>query len=482
MSTDILKKTNDSVMFRLILKGAEMSVVLVLSIFLARILSPAEFGIIAIANMVIRYADTFTNFGLNNALVQKDSINHGHINTVFTIDLFISLTFATVTILSAEKIALFFNNQDIALVLRWMSFYYIITTFYRIPMALMRREINFKFISVVELLEGVLTAALAVIPALYGFSYWSIVISSLLVSTCAATTFMIKTSWKPKIAICRDMGELYSFGGWSFVGGQIQLLVSKVDYFVIGKYLGVTSLGLYEKSFELTERAMTGITMPVNTIFFSTFSRLKNDMPQVRQVFLDACTLLTMICYPILFGLIAVTPHFVTSCLGNQWIEMIMPLQILASACLFRVLLGMVASLNVAIGKYKIHTLINIFPALLFILSCFLLVRYGIVAISIAFLSYCFISFAVSFWIVNRNTKVRIPDLLKSIWCPLIGSVLMFTVVMALRNYLLTDTESLLQLLALVAAGGAVYVAWIFPFYKKGVVSFHINGVTDKKS
>ncbi|HIQ14788.1 MAG TPA: hypothetical protein EYH38_04340, partial [Leucothrix sp.] len=259
MSEDVISKTNAAVLFRLVFKGGQQVVALGLAILLARILSPAEFGVIAVANIIVHYANNFTNFGLNNALVQKDDVKNIHINTVFTIDLTISLVLVVITVLSADRIAIFFHTPDVGPVIKWMSLYYVITTFYHIPVVILRRDINFRFLTVVEFFEGMLTSLMAIALALAGYSYWSIVIASLALPAGVTIILMLKTRWLPRLTIGRDMGGLYSFGFWNFIRAQVQLLVSKIDYFVIGRYLDVQTLGLYEKSFELTGRAMTGL-------------------------------------------------------------------------------------------------------------------------------------------------------------------------------------------------------------------------------
>jgi O-antigen/teichoic acid export membrane protein len=446
-----------------------------MGIFLARILSPAEFGVIAIANMIVYYANNFTNFGLNNALVQKDSINSTHINTVFTLDLTISLVLAILTVLSADRLALFFNIPDVGPVLKWMSLYYVITTFYHIPVVILRREINFKFLTIVEFFEGLLTSIVAIFLALSGYSYWSIVIASLSLPVGATVLLMWKTRWLPKLVIGPKMGDLYSFGFWNFIRAQVQLIVSKIDYFFIGRYLDVHSLGLYEKSFELSERAMSGVTMPVNSIFFSTFSRLQNDVKQVKQVFLESVSLLTLISYPVLFGLIGVAPHFVRSCLGEQWEHAIVPLQILSSAGLFRVLLGMVANVNVALGKYKAHTLLNIISAIVFIVLCFTVVESGIIAISWAFLIYSILSFLFSFWLVYSNADVYPLEMFNALLLPFIGSSLMLCAVITLQKVFLHDQASLLELTCQIIVGAVIYLSWVYYFYQKGLIAFRIK-------
>ena len=476
MRQDVIQKTNVALFHRIGFKGGQQVISLVFGILLARILSPAEFGVVAIANIIIHYANNFTNFGLNNALIQKEDVAREHIDTVFTVDLFISCILMGATFLFSDNIALFFHNKAVGPVLRWMSIYYVITTFYYMPVVILRRAIDFRFMTIVEFIEALLASGLSISLALLGFSYWSIVISTLAVPIIITIIFMQKTRWTPRLAFSRNMHDLYSFGFWNFIRAQVQLLVAKVDYFVIGRFLDIVTLGIYEKSFELTERAMTGLTMPINGIFFSTFSRLQNDALQVRQVFLEATSLLALISYPVLLGLTAVAPHFVGSCLGEKWLPAVLPLQVLAIGSMFRVQIGMVTNVNVVMGKYKQHTIYNIITAIIFIMLCFLLVHKGMVAVCFVYFFYCILSFSASFQILSKNIKLSLITYGLAQWCPLAGALLMMVSVVFLRTLFFTDQFSFLQFLALVTAGALVYLGWCFCFYRLGIISLTIHG------
>ena len=481
MNDGVITKTNAALLHRIVFKGGQQGLALVFGIFLARILSPAEFGVVAIANIIIHYANNLTNFGLNNALVQKKNILQKHIDTVFTIDLAVSCLLVTLTIVFSDSFAVFFHNQSVGPVLRWMSLYYVITAFYYIPVVILRRAIDFRFMTMVEFVEVLLTSVLSLLLALAGFSYWSIVISALSVPVLVTIIFIWKTRWIPRLSFSRDMQDLYSFGFWNFIRAQVQLLVAKVDYFVIGRYLDVMSLGIYEKSFELTDRAMTGLTMPVNGIFFSTFSQLQDDMPQVRQVFLEASSLLALICFPVLLGLVSVAPHFVGSCLGEQWLGAVLPMQILAVSGMFRVQLGMIANVNVALGRYRRHTIYNIIVSVVFIGLCFLLVSSGIIAVCLAYFIYCILSFLASFRVLSSHVRISMASFFRALWCPLAGALLMAAVVTGCRFFFFNNAFSFLQFLALVGIGGIVYVGWCFCFYRLGVIRFAIRGTVNTK-
>ncbi len=472
----ILKKTNESVAYRFSFKILQRGVALVFSVILARLLSPAEFGIVAIARMVITYANNFTNFGFNTALVQKDRIQSAHVNSVFTFNLTVSVILALLTAGFADQLALFFNNPSVGPVLRWMSLYYIITTFYYIPVAILKRDIRYKTISVVEFVQGVLTSIFAIILALNKFSYWSIVIPALVMPVFSLAIYMRKTRWVPHLMFKHEvMKEIYSFGFWNFIRNQLNLLVAKVDYFVIAKYLNVASLGIYEKAFEFTNRTLSGVTKPISSIYFSTFSRLQGDKTALKQVLFQGISILATITYPLLFGIIVVAPYFVYSLLGARWALSIVPMQILAGAGLFRVLLGIMTSANVAIGAYKIQTQFNMVNSAIFVILCFTLVQQGILAITWAFLVFSVLGFLFSFYILRKTLSLKLWELGKAFLFPFIGSFLMAVLLYALSLSFLTDQHSVWHFAALTGSGIGFYAVWSFVLYKKGKITLKLK-------
>ena len=308
----VIKKTKESIRYTLSTNLLRQGITFFSSIILARLLDPTDFGILAIVQMIVFYANNFTNFGLNNALVQKKDLLPIHIDSVFTIDLAISIVLYLILIFLSPMAATFFNHSEIKWVLIFMGLYLIITTFYYIPIAILRRNIQFKFLSLLEVVQTIIGIGLTIFLAFWGFRYWSIAIGEIASTLLIIIPLCVKTKWYPKLAYShKRMKEIYSFGGWNFMRTQFDLIVNKIDYFVIGHYLGTKDLGFYEKGFEIASKPTRSIAPNINSVYFSTFSRIQKDKAKVKELFLKGANLVTIINYPILFGLVAVAPHFV---------------------------------------------------------------------------------------------------------------------------------------------------------------------------
>ncbi len=474
MSVTIIKNTYSSLKYSFVYKILEQGSIFFLSIILARILSPEEFGVIALANFVFNYANNFTNMGLNNALVQSRNYNEKQLNSVFTIDFVISFILMISLFVFSNEISAYFNNEKLKPVLKLMSIYFVITTFHSTPLVILRREINFKFISIAEYLQSIFLYIISITLAYLGYSYWSLIIPMIGLSLLFSILFMIKTRWIPKLRYNHSiMKGIYNFGVWSFIRAQLSMLVSSVDLFVIGKYLPIKDLGIYDKSFSLTERSVKGITMPLNTVLFSSFSRLQEDSVAQKTVFLNALKILLLILVPSIFGFIALAPNFVLTLLGVKWTGAIIPIQILAGSLFFKLPGGTIASLNIANGNFKVQTLCELGTTVCLITLCFMLVQYGILAICIAVLIYSGLNFLFGLFILKKYLMIKLTEVFKTFVYPIGVSTIMIMVVLSFSENIFMDQSSIVHFLSLVIIGIIVYALIVFFLYKKRYLIFN---------
>ena len=147
-----------------------------ITIIIARLLDPKDFGIMGISTMIVFYANSITNFGFNLALIQRKEINDRHINSVFTVNILISLVLMMGVISLSSPIAKFFLVPELENVLLVLSWVFVMTSFYQLPLTLMKREINFKKVAMIELCCGVVQSLVTLTLALLGFKYWSLVV------------------------------------------------------------------------------------------------------------------------------------------------------------------------------------------------------------------------------------------------------------------------------------------------------------------
>ena len=389
MQSKVGHKTRQSLYWSLGLKIPNEAFRFFMSIVIARLLEPDDFGIVAIASMVVLYSNSITNFGFSQALVQRRELDDSHIDSVFTVDLAISVSLTGLLFVLAPMVADFFGSPEAKDVTRLLSVYLVISAFHNLPHALLRRNIEFKTVSLVASVQSTGGLTLTLILAWLGFKYWSLVWGQLIPLLGAAVYLAHRASWTPTLRYNHaSMKQLFGFGLWGFARSQLVFINTYVDRFVVGKFLGTTALGIYDKALGISRMPNESIGMTTNAVMFSSFSRSQADRQELKGRFMKALLILSLLNFPIFLGLIVSAPHFVIALLGHKWAPMVGPLEVLAVAGLFMSAGGLIASFNVAVGKHKSHTLRVGFGSVILLAACFLLARFGVVGVASAIVLY----------------------------------------------------------------------------------------------
>lgn len=455
--SDILNKTKTGTYWSIFLKVLFETIRFGLSVVVARLLNPKDFGLFGIGYMVIFYANSMTNIGFNNALVQKKEITHYHINSVFCFDLGFSVLLTLFCFIGAKSISIFFHAPESEKVLLVLSSLFILTSFYNIPQTILRREIEFKVISIINLIEGLLNYAIAILLAILGFGVWALVYGKIGSILFATILFLIKSRWLPKIEFSFfAFKDLWSFGIWEFLRAQLNYITSYIDYFFIGKFLGVIPLGYYEKAFNISTMPLSFVA-PVNTILFSSVSRLQKDIKTVKMLFKKAIITLSVFVFPIYCGLSFISPYFVKVFLGDKWMPMTLSLQILFFAGIFKTLNYIVAGFNVGLGMNKKHTLRRVVSSILLIIFCFIGVFLGIEGVAVAILLDVFITFLLIFDVLKKIVEISFKELIKNLYPAIILSTLMLLCLNVLSNYF--PKYTFLNMIILIISGIIVYIS-----------------------
>lgn len=434
-----------------------------ISIIIARLLDPKDFGIMGLATMVVMYADSLTSVGFNRALIQRKDISDEHVSSAFTVNLSISVLFTIVIILMSEKLAYFFRVPELKNVLIVLSSVFVMSCFFQIPLTLMKRQLDFKVVALTELYRGVLQSCMTLVLALLGFHYWALVLGLITSYIFGSLYITFKVRWKPRIRYKHSaMKDLFSFGLWNFIRVQTSQINGYADKFIIGKFLGPVLLGFYEKAFSTVAVQKGNFTAQVNTVMFSSFSRLQSDTRDtIKKYLMKTLSATSLVIFPVNFGLFALAQYFVMILLGPKWEPMIIPLKIISVAFLFNALSEICSNLNMGTGKYVNQTLRECAGNVLLIIACLFTVRYGLEFIALGVMAVYAMMFIVTFHLTIGNIDISWADLLESILPAIIGSLVMLLVVEMSKRYFFFEIN-MVNFILMVAIGAFTYVLIVF--------------------
>jgi len=312
---------------------------MVTGIILARLLMPEDFGILAMATMVTGLAGVFRELGLGQALVQRRELEPTHTTSAFWGTLIMGTGMCGLVLAAAPYVGAYFEEPRMVPVLQVISLTFLISPFGAVPRALLQRELDFKRLFFVGLAGSISYAAVGISMALTGYGYWSLVAALLTSSVVEMMAICTVTGYlPPMIPSLRGIRDLYSFGVAVTGVGLFSYIATRVDYFVIGRQLDSTALGLYTRAYQLSTYPVSKLSSTLYPVLFPTFSHMQDELERTRRAFGRVLTVLALSGFPALCLLAVTAPELIPLLLGPQWAGAVVPIQILSAVGMLRIL------------------------------------------------------------------------------------------------------------------------------------------------
>ncbi len=296
----------------------------------ARLLSTSDFGIVEMAGFYFVVTNIVAEFGVGMAVLQMQELDTAIVAQLNTIALLSGILAFGISVAAAPLIADFFRSPQLNLLVIVSSFSFIMTSFEAIPLGLLQRDMNYRRLSVAESVQAVVTALVSVGCAWAGLAYWSLVAGNLV---GRASNIALIIYWRPaRFALPRWKQVLapLRFGMEIALQRIVGSVTGLSDSMVIGRTLGQSPLGIYRLASNLASTPSDKIGALVMRVTGPLFARVQTDGALVRRYFLIFTELLSLSCFPLLFGLAIVAPDAVQLLLGSQWASAAAPLRWLA--------------------------------------------------------------------------------------------------------------------------------------------------------
>lgn len=348
MSENIDSKVRTATKWSAITEIAAKLVTPIVSMVLARLLTPDAFGVVTTLAMVVSFAEIFTDAGFQKYLVQhefRDDQDREESTTVaFWSNLVMSLIFWGIISLFNAPLAVLVGNPGLGYVLVIACVSIPLAAFSSIQGALFRRDLDFKTLFKVRIVSTIIPLAVTVPLAFWLHNYWSLVIGTIVVNLLNAFLLTYYSKWKPRLYYSfSKLKEMLSFTVWSVIEAVSIWLTGYVDVFIVGTMLSQYYLGLYKTSSTLVGQIMGLITAVTTPVLFSALSRLQNDEKEFQQFFFRFQKIVALMIMPSGVGLFIFRDLATKIILGEQWME----------ASGFIGLWGLTSALTIVLAHYS---------------------------------------------------------------------------------------------------------------------------------
>ena len=301
------------------------------AIFIARLLTPAEYGLAALALVFASLVMVFNDLGLGAALVQRKNLSDVDRSTAFWTSATAGIVFTVAGVALAGPIADLYGQPSAAPLLVALSFTFVISALGAPQQWLMLREMDFRRVEVSTMVAGLIGGVAAVVAAARGAGAWAIIIQQLVAVSVMTALFIVRSPWRPSFAFSRaSLKDLGGFG--AYLLGQRLLWYGQVngDTLLIGRFLGPSALGVYAVAYNTMLVPASKIGGPVQRVFSPAFSRIQDEPERIAATWARVGRLLAAVSMPALLGLVVVAPDFVPLVLGDQWHAAVPVVQVLA--------------------------------------------------------------------------------------------------------------------------------------------------------
>lgn len=435
MKKTLTEKTLSGINWSLINNYSNAIITTVVGIILARLLSPKDFGVIGMVLLFIGIADLFATLGMGQSIIRLKDFNERHIRTATTLTVISSLFIYLFFYLSSPLIASFYNEEKLISIIKVLSFLFPIKGLSTVSYSQIQKEMNFKYIMIINIVNNVMYGLICSIFALLSFGEWSLVYGKLF-STIIATFFTIKKypiDFRFSI-YKKEFKELVGFGGGVSLSNILLYFSSNIDFLVIGKYINATSLGLYTKAFNLMTQSISKVTGGLYNVMFPAFAEAQNYPEKLRIAYLRTIQTVTYFVFPVLVFMIINADYVINGLYGNKWKGAIHTFQILAIGGFFNTTLQFSGAIAHATGKVYIEVIQQLFYFLILGGGVIFAVKFGIEGVAFAVVIALTCMFFAQSWLAIKIIQSSWIDFLKAFIPSFINIILAFITNLLIRN------------------------------------------------
>lgn len=372
--------------------AARMVVQFGAGILLARMLGPNAFGVVAIAWIMIGVGKLVSDLGFSAALIQRRDIEERDIEFIFFVQVLLGALMSIAGYLSAGLVAAFFNKPEARPVIEAMASLFVITAIGQTGVAVLTRQLNMRFVQGTSIATYLVGYVLIGLPAAhFGHGVWSLVAAQLAQSALYSLVICIKSGVLIRPSFRPSSEGLFGFGSKVMAANIANWAVINVDGILVGRYLGLADLGIYNRTMTLVYTPTGALVGGLQNVLFSTASRLQDDLPKVSMMLIACIQVMAAVCFPA-FLIIALNPETVIEGVyGESWMGAVPVLVPLAIAMPFIAMLSVIGPVLTALNRADLEARAQLMTVAVISFVVFIGAQHSLVAVAWAVLfSYVF--------------------------------------------------------------------------------------------
>lgn len=437
---------------------------------IARKLTPSEFGVVAIASILITFLNNIISQGVSQFVIFDKQDDEERLNSAFWLNLFISIFICALGFFLSPFISDFYNEPKIQIIINLLLLRVPFESAIVIIDASINKKLEFKILEKRDIIIQLISISISILMALSGFGVWSLVYPSIIsVFIRFLITFHI-TVWKPKLTFnTSHWKEIFSYSSKLITSSVINFFIAEGDTLVIGKILGSYKLGIYNLSWRASNLVSRNIVSLVNKMSFPYIAKSGNNHKDVLLKINKIFRILSLITFPILFLLLVLAEEFILGIYGPQWVASILPFQILLIYAIRYSVGAPIGAVYKSLGRPDIDLKIGLFMTPFYILSILIGSLYGIIGVAIGVTIIRTVFGLVNFMILANILKTSIFTFFKQMKNSFLAALITSFTIKIVKQFFINvyDFNQISSFFILFTLGLLLYVISLLVFFKE---------------
>ena len=413
----------------------QQGIQLIISIILARLLEPSDFGIIAMTTIFMVGATAIIEGGFTGAIIHSKTVDEYDKNTILFFNVLTSILFFAIFWFSAPLIADFYNEPQLDIIMKVISFGLIINSFGLVNSSLLQKELMFKKRALISSIAVLISGIVGVLLALIGFGVWALIWQQILIYTIQSLLLWIILPWKPRFVFnLSSLKKMFSYGNKLMLSTVNRTIFENLYSVIIGKFYTATELGFYYRSKRFAILGSQIPTTVISRVSFPSLAKIHDNQSLLNVEYKKYLLLANFVIVPVLSFMIFDSQNFINVLIGNKWLASAPYLRILCISGFFFPLHVLTFTLINSQGNSKRTLQIEIIRSIVLIGALYLTYKISIIAI---LFGEAVSLFVLAIFEVNETKKyidIKIIEYLRLLSKFYVSSLFMFPVVLLIPN------------------------------------------------
>lgn len=438
-------------------------------IVLARLLNPEDFGMVALSDVFLGFAYLFADLGMGPAIIQRKEIDDDYLSTSFWVSVATGLAITFLLCAASPLIAAFYGRDLLKEIIMLSSTTFLLGSLSSIHKTILTKKLEFNKIAYINITSKVISSISSVTIAFLGFGVWSLVLGGAIGHLLVTPLAWHLEKWRPRLLFRKKcFVDMFGFSSNLLAFNFFNYFARNADNLIIGRVLGAEILGYYSLAYNVMLKPLQYISWSVGNVLFPALSSLQESKERVRSAYVKVVRSISLITFPMMFGLIVVSREFILTFYGEKWEPVIVPLQLLC-------IIGAMQSIGTTVGivfnsqgRSDLQLKWGVFASTVYVIAFLAGVKLGLIGLIFLYMAAGIPLWPLSHYIANKLIGLDMKVFFKAMLPSAAASILMFLTLMGLKLiYIQTlPLKPYSVLMLLITLGVVLYLFFLQMFFK----------------